>query len=1147
MPLRVIAAWGLCVGLLAAADQRSPDANPQAAVEAVQRVDQLGDPSFEARRTAAGRLTALGLGARDALISGLKHPDPHVRRQCRWILADVLALDYQQRLAAFLADTADAQPHGMPCWPKFKQLVGGDPEARKLFVEMLQAEGPLLETAAAGNAASETIAGALMLRCQNAAMRLSQMAGPDARGRQLSIGAIATILFILADPELRLPLPARENYFPMNCVQQPPFRTAVTDAKQTALKRLVGRWLVSPGSVNILVQRMHVAFQLQMPEAMDLARRFMSDPKLGNPQWRVQAMILVGRMGGKSHAAMLATLLDDTTEVTRTAGNQPPRPRVCQIRDVALAWLVYLTGEDFGLYGMSQAKNEFDQFMKSPQQLWFNFTNLGYEDPKVRDAAMTRWKSRVAQQPLDRLPEGPPPAQIEVINAQGMPMAARAMAAGPKQPVAGKAAPAPDGVKSRQADRRQVQALAMARDLCRLQRYTEGVRLLDDILAAGEDSVFQAKGPVAVWRGLKAEAGRVLAELPEEGRAEYRLQFDAVSRKMLDDAVRSGRPDAIAPVAERFFYTAAGAEAAYLEGLYWRDRGEPFRAALCLARLRNTSPDADRLEPLLSIELAGCSMRAGMGRQAQACLGRLAARMPQAAILLAGHQEPLPANADKAADWLRSLPGQGGQAEAQGWLMYQGDTARNASGDLGTPLVDSRAAITAVSTGPLCEKLEALRKERLEQRRLTIPDLCPLVVGKTAVIRSATHLAAFDLAASRLLWEAPAEDSLASYLRDKAAEARPLEGEAVSRGLKSRFWDDPNFGMPASDGHSVFLLENLYFGFGPGYQRIGVGPDGRRRIEGESVERNNLLCAYDLVTGKLQWEIGGPAGQDALPMAGTLFLGPPLPLAGRLYVLAEVDRQTRLLELDARTGGLLAAMTLGLSDPEPGTNQGFVIFNGMFAGMGGPQGLPRPSASPSSADGILVCQVAENQYAGLDLAGRNVRWIYQVAQQEDATPAAMRMNVFLMRQRAMLQDADEDRWLDAPPTIAEGRVLLTPRDSNELVCVRLVDGQPQWSSPRLDGLYLGGVQQGMALVVGRGHVWALGMTDGQPVWKDRIPLPEGQLPGGHGLLGQGRYYLPLSSGEIAVFDLPAGKLVARSRGTPQRLPGNLVACGDGVL
>ena len=58
---------------------------------------------------------------------------------------------------------------------------------------------------------------------------------------------------------------------------------------------------------------------------------------------------------------------------------------------------------------------------------------------------------------------------------------------------------------------------------------------------------------------------------------------------------------------------------------------------------------------------------------------------------------------------------------------------------------------------------------------------------------------------------------------------------------------------------------------------------------------------HDIHSGKLVWHIGG-ARRRRFPLrqAGTIFLGPPLPLRGQLYVLAEVNDEIRLLALDAR-------------------------------------------------------------------------------------------------------------------------------------------------------------------------------------------------------------------------------------------------------
>jgi len=82
----------------------------------------------------------------------------------------------------------------------------------------------------------------------------------------------------------------------------------------------------------------------------------------------------------------------------------------------------------------------------------------------------------------------------------------------------------------------------------------------------------------------------------------------------------------------------------------------------------------------------------------------------------------------------------------------------------------------------------------------------------------------------------------------------------------------------------------------------GARIDGR----GFGVKRFNELTAHELRTqGKLKWEVGGANGGDEPQLAGAFFLGPPLPLEGKLYVLAETKAsEIKLCVLDAKTGKL---------------------------------------------------------------------------------------------------------------------------------------------------------------------------------------------------------------------------------------------------
>ena len=115
------------------------------------------------------------------------------------------------------------------------------------------------------------------------------------------------------------------------------------------------------------------------------------------------------------------------------------------------------------------------------------------------------------------------------------------------------------------------------------------------------------------------------------------------------------------------------------------------------------------------------------------------------------------------------------------------------------------------------------------------------------------------------------------------------------------------------------------------------------------------------------------------------------------------------------------------------------------------------------------------------------------------------------------------RWADASVTIAEGCVLLTPPESNQLHCINLIEGTLLWQKPRDDGLYVACVADGKAVVVGKSSVRAMKLADGEPAWSDgNLPLPSGSVPSGRGFFNGQRYHLPLSSAEVAVIDVPSG-------------------------
>ena len=124
--------------------------------------------------------------------------------------------------------------------------------------------------------------------------------------------------------------------------------------------------------------------------------------------------------------------------------------------------------------------------------------------------------------------------------------------------------------------------------------------------------------------------------------------------------------------------------------------------------------------------------------------------------------------------------------------------------------------------------------------------------------------------------------------------------------------------------------------------------------------------AHDVRSGKLEWELGGPG---ATRQANTFFLGPPLPLMGQLYVLADVKGEVHLLALNAATGDLVWSQPMA-SPPLSIVKDRLRRWAGM---------------SPVYADGILVCPTYSGAIVGYDLATRSFLWGYRYTEKASQT------------------------------------------------------------------------------------------------------------------------------------------------------------------
>ncbi|MSR59868.1 MAG: hypothetical protein EXS05_19890 [Planctomycetaceae bacterium] len=699
----------------------------------------------------------------------------------------------------------------------------------------------------------------------------------------------------------------------------------------------------------------------------------------------------------------------------------------------------------------------------------------------------------------------------------------------------------PESSAARASARQMQKRFKRGRELVLDDNYTEGAQLLQSILDSDEDDFIpsdpQVQSPQAQSpeRSLKFEAQALLGGLPPAGREAYEKQFGPIARRLLAAAVSSGDADALGLVTRRFFHTQAGYEAAYRLATDHLDHGRSLTAALGFERLRQTPQADDQFEPMLSIKTALGWQRAGRDDKAMDVLTAFRHKSRQTFISLGGREVALFDDPDKALGWLGLVFGPRGErgAAADQWTMFRGDVRRNAEGSGGSPYLNRSWRASTVEGSTSSTEKDTVVTQAIRDRQQVgvgddeatvpaIPYLQPLIVDELVVVRGIGDLRAYDLTSGRLVWATGEKDQLlADILRGGGGPQAQTPGASpLALLVGQRIWSDATFGTISTDGDLVFAVEDLGLGVG----RIQVVPS---RVP---MSRDyNRLAAYDVHTGKAVWEVGGPRGDGVDDLAGSFFLGAPLVLDRRLYCLAESGSEVRLLVLEPGNGRLVWSQTLS-DDPDVGRE-----FYRRRSGL-----------SPSYDGGILVCTAGSDQVTAVDLTGRSLLWRYRSRNPAEAYDP--RPPQFIMQQENQLLNQqmrggfDQNRWLDSAAIVADGRVLLSPRDAGDLHCVNLLDGSLVWKKPRGEALFVAGVHDGKVLVVGKSLVQALRLTDGAPAWPEPATI---SLPSGRGFISGDAYHLPLSSAEVATIELGGGRIVSRSRS--RRVPGNLIGLRGHVV
>jgi len=675
--------------------------------------------------------------------------------------------------------------------------------------------------------------------------------------------------------------------------------------------------------------------------------------------------------------------------------------------------------------------------------------------------------------------------------------------------------------------------LIRAREAIDEARYADAISLLGEILvanerpdddSAGQDFFYDTEGDATARRSIKSLAELWIGELPKSARDLFELKYGGAARGLVERAVERRDFRLLNDVTRKYFHTRAGHEACMVLGRRHLDEGRPFASAMFFDRVRK-SPAGGQFEPQASLLCAMSLQLAGMPERAEEVLRSFRDAQANREIAIGSDPVRLFNENESPLAWLNEHfgdPNQLRQSAAIQWGMHRGGTDRNASSIGGMPLVAHRWR-THVSFDPEDERiLRDIRRQNEVQASPTIPTISPLAVGDTVLMRSARRLLAIDFTSGKRIWEFPWDDT-----PDEQASAA-MKSQVITKNgsvrhteLHERVLQDSLYGQLAAQENLVFFVSEL------GYASSDAMPFSSplgiiRTIDQNGTKAFNQLMALNLKReGAIHWVVGGRQGWDEPELAESFFLGAPLPLNGRLYVLLEQRGEIQLAVLDADTGQLVWRQQLAhVEDRDIATDP-----RRRLAG-----------ASPTYSNGVLICPTSAGAVVAIDLATRSLLWGRQYQ-----TPSGSSSRV--SRSRAALGSLSQ-RWLDATVTAAHGKIVLTPVETDVLLCLDLLDGSRVWSAPRNDLIYVACVYDNMVIAVGSKNVNAFDIEAGKAIWTRPIDLG-GATPSGRGFRTKDRYFLPTSKRELLEIDLKKGSIASRVE--TQEPLGNLIAFKDGII
>jgi outer membrane protein assembly factor BamB len=712
----------------------------------------------------------------------------------------------------------------------------------------------------------------------------------------------------------------------------------------------------------------------------------------------------------------------------------------------------------------------------------------------------------------------------------------------------------------------------------------------DPLLTASGADVNQLKpGETQQLAGGRARLEDLFLTAPDAFTAEYRTQFENLAESRISEAVTAGDFQTLRRLTLRYAFCPAAQNGLRILTRQSIDRGDDLEAALLLNRiLRVRGRQTNNAESTaLSLQIAVCNWRAGLYADALESMQALMA-VDQERVAWQGLMPPASASTQDLQNWFATFTGIAG-ANPSEWTQPGGDYRRWASRSRGPARLEQawvsdsltvQDVLYADRLNPILQSLRnpllALNDAQGQENSIVIPAATPLRVGDLVIFRAPWGIRAVNAVDGETVWEVARPNGRILDALQKAEElsvepVSPAVSESpdsetqvalqsnaelqaitipliVAPSLREQMVRTNTTAQLAASASTLFVCENA----------SGTASDNQNQMSFRGTQNeqsaSNFVRAYDLKSGLFKWEVGGQTQSAAQPkgkgnqLAGFYFLGTPVILGNRVYVLAQSSEGIFLLQIAEPS-----ASDSGVTNPRIVRSQ--LLTQPQFSASEHPV-RKHAGLVPSYAHGLLICPTCDERIVAVSADDNAVRWVFRYAglirRQELGGDFPVLSGSRDIRDSGRV-DLDA-RWTDSLPRIVGDKVLVTPRDSDKLYCLDLRSGKERWEMDRGQFHSIAAIIDDSLILCGNSVVQAFQVDDGKPLWSQSITTG---IVCGRPAADQHLLHIPTSEPAIVTIDMQTGRRLAsryllvdeqeQSEFGDMRAPGNLLIIDNQVL